>query len=65
MKKPKCGRKAATSSHKHGATSSDTRVLKTKLRSNKKRPKRSCSRAPVIKYTLKRYAVKRGAHKRQ
>lgn len=50
VKHPRCGRKAATSNP--ALKSSNTHVIKTQLRSIRTRPKRSCSRAPAIKYTF-------------
>lgn len=50
VKHSKCRRKAANSAL--CTKSSNTHVIKTQLRSIQTRPKRSCSRAPAIKYTF-------------
>lgn len=52
VKHPRCGRKAATSNSDLCAKSSNAHVIKTQLQSIQTRPKRSCSRAPAIKYTF-------------
>lgn len=51
-KQLRCGRKVAPSKPNLSARSSNTRVIKTQLQSIQTRPKRSCSRAPEIKYTF-------------
>lgn len=52
IKHHRCGRKAATSNPNLCVKSSHTHVIKTQLQSIQTRPKRRCSRAPAIKYTL-------------
>lgn len=50
VKHPRCGRKSTLNPKL--SKSSKTRVIKTQLQSIQTRPKRSCSRAPAIKYTF-------------
>ena len=52
VKHPKCGRKAAPSNPNYRAKSNNTPVIKTQVQPIQTRPKRSCSRAPAIKYTF-------------
>lgn len=52
VKHPKCGRRAAPSNPNYRAKSNNTRVIKTQVQPIQTRPKRSCSRAPAIKYTF-------------
>lgn len=52
VKQSKCGRKAAIPNPTARAKTSDAHVIKTRLQPIQARPKRSCSRAPAIKYTF-------------
>lgn len=52
VKQVRCRRKAATSNPDVCAKSSNTHVIRTQLQPIQTRPKRSCSRAPAIKYTF-------------
>lgn len=52
IKQSRCGTKAGSSNLELCAKPRNTHVIKTQLRPIRKRPKRSCSRAPAIKYTF-------------